>query len=61
METTNKLKLAYDEKLQERDEKIRQLKTKYDELGTKYRDLIEENTNLKNKIETLPSDMKIEM
>jgi len=55
------LKTSYEEKLFEKDEKLRQMKTKYDDLMGKYQELVQENTNLQNKIASMPSDLKKEM
>ena len=47
--------------INEKDEKFKQLRKRYDDLVGKYRDLEQENSNLKIKIDSMPSDVKIEM
>lgn len=47
--------------INERDEKFKQLRKRYDDLVGKYRVLEQENSNLMIKIDSMPSDVKIEM
>ena len=51
----------YEQQLKEKDEKIKSLKTKIENFSQKSREILEENNQLKSKIEKLPENLKAEM
>ena len=52
---------TYDEKLNEKDEKLRFLKVKLDDVTKKFQQLLEENSDMRGKLENLPGNVGRQM